>query len=72
MAKSFSFVLDQTKRPAPGWRCNSASMEFGMCVRCWEDFAHEWKKLGFPMVEIVEAQTPLPPLDPSLPAEERA
>jgi hypothetical protein len=33
---------------------------------------HEWKKLDFPMVNIVEAQTPLPPPDPALPAEGRA
>jgi membrane protein DedA with SNARE-associated domain len=38
MGRSCCSVLDPTKRPAPGWRCNYASMAFARCVRCWADF----------------------------------
>ena len=30
-------ALDPTKRPAPGWRSNYASMASARCVRCWGD-----------------------------------
>jgi 3-mercaptopyruvate sulfurtransferase SseA len=33
---------------------------------------HEWKKLGFPLVEIAEAHAPLPPSNGAIAAEGRA
>jgi hypothetical protein len=30
---------------------------------------HEWKKLGFPMVDISEAEIPSPPIDTRMTAE---
>jgi 3-mercaptopyruvate sulfurtransferase SseA len=33
---------------------------------------HEWKALGFPLVEIDEARTPSPPPDSAIAAEGRA
>ena len=39
-ARSSSSVLDQTKPPAPVWRCNSGRSEFVACARCWAAFTN--------------------------------
>ena len=50
MARSFSSVLDQTKRPAPGWRCNSKDGHSPRASAAGR--LSRMEELGFPLVDI--------------------
>ena len=61
MARSFSSVLDRTKRPAPVWRCNSA--RHGIRRRASAaaaDITHG-RELGYPLETVYPEESVVGP-----------